>query len=71
MIKCYIGTKIIRAEPAAVDGVPGYNVFYPDGYASFCPQKAFEESYREVTHHERQLIEMTDAEASIARISDG
>ena len=65
----YIGTKIVRAEPALrieeakgtvvfeplcnhpvtlpTDTVDvGYNVYYPDGYESWCPQDVFEEAYR-------------------------
>ncbi len=71
MIKCYVGTKIIRAEPHKQDGKPGYRVYYPDAYTSWSPTEVFEVAYREITQHERQLIDMTDAEASIAAISDG
>lgn len=72
MLKSYVGTKIINAEPAAhKDGRPGYDVYYPDGYASWSPQATFEAAYREITGHERQVMNMTEAEASVARISDG
>ncbi len=71
MIKCYVGTKIIRAEPAEQAGKPGYTVYYPDGYTSWSPTAVFEIAYREITNHERQLIDMTTAEASVAAISDG
>ena len=72
MIRCYVGTKIIRAEPCDhEDGRAGYTVYYPDGYTSWSPQETFETAYREITFHERQIIEMTDAEAQVARISDG
>lgn len=71
MIKCYVGTKVIRAEPHDQDGKAGYRVYYPDGYTSWSPKAVFEVAYREITQHERQLIDMTDAEASIAAISDG
>lgn len=62
-MKQYIGTKIIKAEPAyRVDGkvfakaniVPcgykiedGYKVVYPDGYESWSPKDVFEAAYRE------------------------
>lgn len=46
-MKTYIGTKIIKAEPSAKDGVPGYSVVYPDGYTSWSPSLAFDEAYRE------------------------
>ena len=72
MLKSYVGTKIINAEPAAhKDGRPGYDVYYPDGYASWSPQATFEAAYREITGHERQVMNMTEAEASVAKISDG
>ena len=61
-MKQYIGTKIIKAEPAyRVDGkvfvkaniVPsgvhiedGYKVVYPDGYESWSPKDVFESAYR-------------------------
>lgn len=64
-MKQYIGTKIIKAEPACrVDGkvfvkaniVPcgyeiedGYKVVYPDGYESWSPKDVFEATYRETT----------------------
>lgn len=71
MIKCYVGTKIIKAEPASKDGQLGYTAYYPDGYTSWSPKDVFEIAYREITFHERQIIEMTDAETSVAAISDG
>ena len=64
-MKQYIGTKIIKAEPAyRVDGkvfvkaniVPsgvhiedGYKVVYPDGYESWSPKDVFEAAYRETS----------------------
>ena len=64
LMKTYIGTKIIQAEPAfRIDGeiypesgpVPrsmnreeGYRVHYPDGYESWSPRDVFEEAYREI-----------------------
>lgn len=71
-MKSYIGTKIIVAEPERhADGREGYRVIYPDGYASWSPRDTFEHAYREISHHERQLIEQTDAEHQVGRISDG
>lgn len=71
MFKAYIGTKIVQAEPAEKDGQAGYSVIYPDGYASWCPKDTFEAANREISFHERQIIEMTDAEAQVNAISDG
>lgn len=61
-MKQYIGTKIIKAEPAVrIDGkvypesgpIPlsdheeeGYKVVYADGYESWSPKDVFEEAYR-------------------------
>lgn len=52
-MRCFIGTKIIHAEPRAKNygppeghGQPGYTVVYPDGYTSWSPAAAFEEAYR-------------------------
>lgn len=71
MRQAYIGTKIINAEPCEKNGMAGYTVYYPDGYASWSPADVFEAAYRLVSNHERQLLAQTDAEASIAAISDG
>lgn len=71
MMKSYVGTKIINAEPGERDGKPGYHVYYPDGYASWSPKATFEDAYREISRQERIIMSMTDAEASISRISDG
>lgn len=71
MLKKYIGTKVVQAEPALRITDPwgkrtvatlasspvvqpgskqedGYKVVYKDGYESWSPKKAFEESYREI-----------------------
>lgn len=61
-MKCYIGAKIIKAEPGvAPEGHPnagqeGYKVVYPDGYESWSPTLTFETAYREVTDQEEDLI---------------
>ncbi len=45
-MKKYIGTKIIEAEPReGADRREGYKVIYKDGYSSWSPKEAFEESY--------------------------
>ena len=67
-MKQYIGTKLIRAEPAyRIDGkiylksgpVPrvmnredGYKVVYQDGYESWSPKDVFEAAYLPVTVNE-------------------
>jgi len=55
-MKTYVGTKIIKAEPADYQGVPGYKVMYPDGYVSWSPKETFEIAYREITEEEKALI---------------
>lgn len=58
-MKCYIGAKIIQAEPQQKDGVDGYKVIYPDGYVSWSPKAVFEEAYRPISAGERVLVEDT------------
>mgnify|MGYP001612949154 CR=1 FL=1 len=67
MMGCYIGTKIVRAEPMTsaqfayehrrqmIDG-EGYKVVYEDGYASWSPKETFERAYRHVTPAEAALV---------------
>ena len=65
--KCYIGTKIIRAEPMddhtfkKSKGIDtsnietmgdGYRVQYDDGYISWSPKEVFERCYRPITKQE-------------------
>lgn len=45
-MQTFIGTKIIKAEPEARDGKPGWLVEYGDGYQSWSPAKAFEDAYQ-------------------------
>lgn len=43
----YIGTKVIQAtRHQHVDGRPGYQVIYEDGYSSWSPADVFERAYR-------------------------
>lgn len=48
MIKAYIGTKIIRAEPKESGAQKGYRVVYEDGYESWSPKDVFEAAYVEM-----------------------
>lgn len=45
----FYGTKHIQAKPHYDNegNEQGYKVYYPDGYVSWSPAKAFEASYRE------------------------
>lgn len=45
----YVGVKLIQAAPAQKDGEEGYNVLYPDGYASWSPKEQFENEYFPIT----------------------
>jgi len=56
-LECYVGTKIILAEPQTKDGKDGYKVVYPDGYISWSPKDVFENAYRKLTDGEKKLIE--------------
>lgn len=65
-MKAYIGAKVLRAEPCSRqafieqpiegDETPGYRVVYPDGYTSWSPKATFEEAYRELSAHEKELV---------------
>lgn len=44
-MQTYIGVKMIEAVPGIKNGEEGYNVIYPDGYASWSPKDAFEAAY--------------------------
>lgn len=62
-MKAYIGTKIVRAEPAddpnprpGENPAPGYKVVYEDGYVSWSPKETFERCYREVTLAEANTV---------------
>lgn len=56
-MKTFIGTKIIKAEPAKATeddkrgaypiGAEGYKVEYEDGYVSWSPKVVFEKAYRQ------------------------
>lgn len=68
--KIYIGTKLIKAVPMDEHGFmekykytdlqtenrPGYKVTYPDGYVSWSPKRAFDDSHRLITKTEKELF---------------
>jgi hypothetical protein len=71
MLKLYIGTKIVKAEPmdecsflktckgqdvSNRETRLGYKVIYPDGYISWSPKEVFENAYREITKSEFSLL---------------
>lgn len=57
----YIGTKEVTAWAADKDGKPGYGVKYADGYTSWSPKDAFEESYRTSEPGMEQALTFGDA----------
>ncbi len=74
-MKAYIGntpkrgTHIVVAELMS-DG-DEYRVVYAEAESRLLPAIIFEETYHELTWHERQLLEQTDAEHQVSAISDG
>ena len=61
MTNRYIGTKEITAWTADKDGKPGYAVKYADGYTSWSPKEAFENSYRISEQGIQQCLTFSDA----------
>ena len=70
-MKNYVSAKIVKAEPmdectflrdfkgeasSNRETRPGYHVIYPDGYDSWSPKEAFDNSHREITPGELTLI---------------
>jgi hypothetical protein len=72
MMKTYIGSKILQAEPLTLGDynqrrgwkipsdenplAPGYFLRYPDGYVSWTPKAVFEEAYRPVNPGEAAMM---------------
>ena len=53
----YLSCKLIKAVPKKNEkGEDGYQIFYPDGYVSWCPKSVFEDSYRDVTEFADSLL---------------
>ena len=53
MKKIYVSAKVVLAEPSfsnkeGNEGKPGYTIYYPDGYISWCPAVVFDAQYREI-----------------------
>lgn len=71
-MKTYMGIKLIQAAPAQKDGKEGYNVIYPDGYASWSPKDVFEASYLDLgedpTRITPPVIESMIAEVTVQKI---
>lgn len=74
MLKLYIGSKLVQAEPMDewaflkeykdVDNVEGkssregYKIVFSSKFQSWHPKKIFENAYREVTEEERYLFDV-------------
>ena len=59
----YLSCKLIKAVPKKNDkDEDGYQIFYPDGYVSWCPKSVFEDSYRDVTEFADSLLARGDLE---------
>lgn len=54
-MKCFIGCKVIQAEPQERQGQEGYMVVYPNGYVSWSPKAVFENAYREISPEEAEM----------------
>lgn len=71
-MKQYVGVLVAAAEPQKhADGREGFTVLHPDGFAGWMPADTFAGTFREITWHERQLLEQSDAEHQVSAISDG
>ncbi len=57
----FIGTKEVVAWPQQKDGADGYGVKYADGYTSWSPRAAFEDSYRTSEPGMEQALNYGDA----------
>jgi len=74
MLKPYVDTHsfvVVVAKKELCIWNRGYRVYSADGSSYWCHELGFNDKFREFTRRERQLLTMTDAEASIAAISDG
>lgn len=59
----YLSCKLIKAVPKKNNKEEdGYQIFYPDGYVSWCPKSVFEDSYRDVTEFADSLLASGDLE---------
>lgn len=66
---CSCKALLVRAE--IQPGGEAYGVHHPDKGYSVWPAGQFLECHRELTAHERSLINMTTAELEVMGISDG
>lgn len=71
-MKTYMGIKLIQAEPFTKDGKEGYNVIYPDGYASWSPKDVFEAAYldlgEDATRITPPVIDAMIAEITVSKL---
>ena len=68
----YVWSWVVSAERAENgEGKAGYHVYFPDGSSQWMSEGHFELYARRLFIQERHVINMTDAEAAVSRISDG
>ncbi|WP_432748670.1 Gp49 family protein [Pectinatus frisingensis] len=74
-MKTYIGTKLIKAEPAYQEidlkhlpakARDGYRVVYPDGYESWSPKDVFEKAYHQFGS-DKNTVTQADVDGFIAK----
>ena len=73
-MKNYISVKKVKAEPCKAwkdfkghkEGEEGYNIFYPDGYLSWCPKDVFEKQYLEL--EKENTVSQSDVDNFITNI---
>lgn len=66
----YIGIKMIEAVPGIKNDQEGYNIIYPDGYASWSPKDVFETSYLPVSHPNSLVAADIDQMMARIQVSD-
>ncbi len=72
-MRAFITSQIVTAEAmkAGRDGAAGFQVVNPDGFSHWVSEADFWRNHREISPHERTLLEQTDAEHQVSSISDG
>ena len=71
-MKNYIGTKVVKAEPAnrKDGGGEGYKVVYEGGYESWSPKDVFEKAYKIAdTPLDRMYIERDELADRLGKLS--
>ncbi len=70
-MRIYVQSFIVQAEEAvSASGLPGYDVYYPDGRTQWMPAGDFELHHRSMDVRERMILDMTAAEQLVMAVSD-